>query len=978
MRGDQLRVSIRSTTHVPESPVSSPQFTTPRSPSPEIPSSESSPFVDRTPVSPDLEPQQFFNALLPLPSSPASVVEHSLSRNLSQLNLNSNTPNTEVNMGVSGSDLTFSGKPGDCKPSTYTSFIERRVRRDNPDLERDDDPEGIELRDEFRKAAFQQGLAGPALYWFEEERLACKTYAEFKPLFEEQYKNLTERHDSSLITEAHQLGRKTNETLQDFLQRVQSLYHRIPVVYRSVVLTNAILRMTDGRKDTRLQERIQDRLYATDQWIDGFTTEKLTFDKLHRLIWDCRSSADGELKPPGTEELSPTMQSAEFTQHDKTEDLLARLAEVQLKLAENLTERNSSNGRTGGTRWPQNPPQNNPNSQMNNNDLQVRNKTYQGNTSGPGDSGDKRYWWCFNCAEWGHKSSSCPIPQNAERRTHNSNLFYDNRVQMMADRARTLRAEPTAAIKSVLSFKTPRPPTGFMLTPTVQHDHEASQVMQQGERTPMRPFQWDANYAEPWRPERKLSEPWRPENNGLQPERSLAEPWRPLEAKAATRSTSQSQAQNPPDVRIKKNTRGNKEKVVNNEKLMTLAEAVISHPEWIQRSPSQNKPQPIPGPRVVELGDYVETPMMNDDKMDTDPPEEISEAEFTRLWDKLKPHVEKHMAKNQQNESGKTDSDTAKKPRYLLDKIRATEQYEIPNFEIGRHLKDTPITMSVLELLQIAPSIRQQLSRLMQCRRKLKGTRHEEKLVNVLAPFKQILETEMNEDPKELPVSTEVPTCNLVRDADSGRLAVYSDSGLPEEAVATTLGYITGHLGGHRTDVILLDGGSGVNLVNSRFLEDNGIRPLNLSEKEPIRLANDEVVYITQFAILELRVGNVLTVITVYLIDGNSDWDLLVGRPWLRRVQAVEYYADEKLVVKGINDKRSVLDITPCPRRYQPTQGIETGRPVYRQDWSEELEEKNVVRVEDDEQILCEVEGILAELHGAIRGTQERDDNQGN
>jgi len=266
----------------------------------------------------------------------------------------------------------------------------------------------------------------------------------------------------------------------------------------------------------------------------------------------------------------------------------------------------------------------------------------------------------------------------------------------------------------------------------------------------------------------------------------------------------------------------------------------------------------------------------------------------------------------------------------------------------------------------------------MQYRRKLKGTRHKEKLVNVLAPFRKIIETELNEDLNEPTLSTEMSSCNLIRDAESGRLDVRPGSGLPKEAVATTLGYITGHLGGFRTEVILLDGGSGVNLVNSSFLFNNGLHPLNLSEREPIRLANDDVVYIEQFALLERVVGNVLTVITVYLINGNSNWDLLVGRPWLQRVQAVEHYAEEKLVVRGINGGRSMLNITPCPKRYQPIRQKEGTCPAYRQGWSGKMRDKEVIHVENDDEILQEVEGILAELHGTIQGTSERVDSGGN
>jgi len=270
----------------------------------------------------------------------------------------------------------------------------------------------------------------------------------------------------------------------------------------------------------------------------------------------------------------------------------------------------------------------------------------------------------------------------------------------MADRARALQTEPAAAIKSVLSFKSPRPPTGFTPTPTPQ-------ISPGNKKAPKGPIRPDANLVQPWRPEMNPSEPWRPELSVAQPWRPVNKPWRPRKVKAAMPPTVKPQQKNPPPAGVRKNTRGNKDNAINNEKLRALADAAASHPEWVQSTPIQNKPPSPPGPRVVELGKDNDTPVRNSDEMDANTSNEITAAEFAKLWPRLKPHVEKQITQDQQNESSKTSSETVKKPRYLLDKIRATEECDIPKFEIGRHLKDTTITSSVLELLQVAPSIRQ-------------------------------------------------------------------------------------------------------------------------------------------------------------------------------------------------------------------------------------------------------------------------------
>jgi hypothetical protein len=93
-----------------------------------------------------------------------------------------------------------------------------------------------------------------------------------------------------------------------------------------------------------------------------------------------------------------------------------------------------------------------------------------------------------------------------------------------------------------------------------------------------------------------------------------------------------------------------------------------------------------------------------------------------------------------QNGAGKAVLTTEKKSRHILEKIGVTDECQVPEFEIRQQLKEQTITISELQLLQIAPSIRQQLSRLMQCRRRAKTTKTKEAPVNMLALFRELLD----------------------------------------------------------------------------------------------------------------------------------------------------------------------------------------------------------------------------------------------
>ncbi|KAM0364065.1 hypothetical protein ACHAO7_011285 [Fusarium culmorum] len=871
--------------------------------------------------------------------------------------------------------LSFAGKTGDCKPKVYVAYVKKKIRRENTDLDEDDE-EDRELLDAFLTQAFQRGLTGPALYWFEEERLCEKPFSEIVLRFTEKYENSSTLNDSALISEAYHLDRRSGEALQDFIQRSQNLYHRIPPTYRSVLLINFILRLADGERDERLQERIQDRLFAADLLRDDAATDGLTFDK------------------PGAEEHSPNAVATESDRLWEAGLAVQKLAETHIKLTETLIE----NQKAGN-----NPSANNQNAnRWNGNTYRqpagVQSSTYQTGTGGPNDPTDKDYWWCFNCAEYGHKSGDCKLPPDRARRSNNAAYYNANRDKLMATRGEQLRKNRAAPVNTIGSFaQAPKPPRGYILTPTSQSTQQTFRASSDGGRAPMGPAISETQPLEIMRPGDVTLSIMYPETQALSivrptgvvtPECRELATWRPLESNAATRSNEKTQPKAQPKT-------GNTPSE-NEERLRALADAALSHPEWVEAAPSRNKTTKLPEPHIVEVVDDEGDLPVQTEPVDAVKITGITEEEFRKLLTKLDPEWVERAMRERKSAHGKPDTEKERKPRHVLEPIRATEQYSIPDFEIGQHLKDTTVTLSVLELLQVAPSIRQQLSRLMQCRRKLKGSRHEEKLVNFLAPFRQMMEAEMSEelgDPDnkmgikcvasirllgDQPLSTETYECNLIGKRQTGHQAVQQDSGLPEEAVATTLGYINGKLDGFQASAILLDGGSGVNLVNRRFLLDSNLHPIDMRAEEPLRLANDEMAYVSQFAILELVVGNVLTVITVYVIDGACDWDLLVGRPWLRRVQGVEHYADEKLLVRGLSGKKTLIDITPCPKRYHPVEPKDVSRPACKQGWSEKLEGENVVHVENDDEILQEVEEILSGLHATVRVAQERVHSSGN
>lgn len=407
------------------------------------------------------------------------------------------------------------------------------------------------------------------------------------------------------------------------------------------------------------------------------------------------------------------------------------------------------------------------------------------------------------------------------------------------------------------------------------------------------------------------------------------------------------------------------------EPLQMLSDRAIQEMEERQARgeyPSRSDLRPSVGyqtPRVEEMDD----PPLADAEGLTQTQEEenhgrghLSELEFQQLLPRLQPHLDRMMGSRTSDTTTREPATKEKKPRHVLETIRATEEYKLPPFELGQHLKETPITLSVLQLLQIAPSVRQQLSRLMQCRRRMKGARAKEMVSNFIQSFREFVNREMAQElddissrqPSEEELCLQLGSSNKV-----GRPVVYRDTAAAEESVATTLGFIEGFVEGNRCLAIMLDGGSAVDLVNERYVVENEIPRLEMPTPGMIRLANDQIQRVASCLYLRVVVGGILATVKAYVMGNHDDWDVLLGRPWLRRMQATEDHYGDMLVVKGNKGHSQSLPILPSPYLFEPEK-----RPhlVHPKPFQREEEEEEPVFVESDQPILEEVEEILNEL----------------
>lgn len=246
----------------------------------------------------------------------------------------------------------------------------------------------------------------------------------------------------------------------------------------------------------------------------------------------------------------------------------------------------------------------------------------------------------------------------------------------------------------------------------------------------------------------------------------------------------------------------------------------------------------------------------------------------------------------------------------------------------------------------------------MQCQRRLKSPKSREIVTKLLTPFKDFCED--GEPVAEENWRTDEGKC--IGSAAMLKV-VWCDLADPEESVASTLGYIEGHVEGQRCTAMMIDGGSTVDLINASFIMERQIPQILLPTSGIVRLANDKLTRVDRCVYVRVVVAGILATVKAYVMGAHKDREILLGRTWLRRIKAKEDYANEKLTVQGAKGTSQTIPIFPAPRLFEP-EGRK--RQILRPRPTPPDKEDEVIFVEGDQEILDEVEATLEQINKAV------------
>lgn len=95
----------------------------------------------------------------------------------------------------------------------------------------------------------------------------------------------------------------------------------------------------------------------------------------------------------------------------------------------------------------------------------------------------------------------------------------------------------------------------------------------------------------------------------------------------------------------------------------------------------------------------------------------------------------------------------------------------------------------------------------------------------------------------------------------------------------------------------LLDGGSLVELINRKLVAGMKPRPKIFSDSRiKVSLANDSFTVLSEYVKIPVNVQGIEAIIRAWLVDVEVH-DLLLGVPWMRRVNCTQVYGEGRVTI---------------------------------------------------------------------------------
>ncbi|KAJ9158361.1 hypothetical protein NKR19_g3373 [Coniochaeta hoffmannii] len=820
-----------------------------------------------------------------------------------------------------------------------------------------------ENRDKILKVRFRAGLHGDAERWLRVEATAADkvNFASLcdalKKRFPEPASNIP---DTTTLQEACNFQRRKDESLSDFTKRADKLNVRLRSdEIRNILANNLLFHIADDEKDLHIQERVLDRLANKGKVL-------VTADGHQTLTDTCRFRDVLDEIRACSHRFGQTRDTDEDLIQDDEDDPISRrdFSRFQ-KVFERLAEPDRSLARSAPpvptqTAPPQQPPpqqqgfqphwyppqqaswpqhqynQAQPPPPSGNDRQQPPGRPWERSDQNRGTynyQGVRRLIECDNCKKIGdHVSTNCPEPQRPF-------------AEVQRNRAERRLREEQARKQAESSTTTIQPPPASRTTRVASVQVQDEQDM-------------------PPRVNAILSPPWH--YGGSHEVRRALDAMELREADAVTewRCDAEVRAAQQEPTRPARQQKGKGVLAQPDDARVTKTRIVLKKPLSAHVLPASIQPrQPQPNissrqPRIVEIPDEEYRPQTSrrvpspsppsPQPMDQDDPEDADEGsdrasdpssddiddvedDFRGNWQKrlmeelaaaeAERARQEFLQRGKRSEQARTlvpgevsDDDIAKmekalsqlqanyqaatKNKPVKDRMRITAlaQTGVDPLNIGTILKEVRLEVPLWQLLDIAPRARADLNRLLTTEtHAAKGRKKKPKEQVAAISFLG-------------PVEVAKP---LVVD-DIARMW-YKDVALSLRDVGdTSVGYVSGFIDGMPSDRLMLDNGASIDCVSPGYVARRRLSVRTMEEPWVISLAGDQLDSISKYVILDIVVGDILTVMTAFVYGSDKSFEVLLSQSWYKRVRAVQDWEKGTIVVKGRNGLCSEIPFRPA------------------------------------------------------------------
>ncbi|KAF3061919.1 Ribonuclease H-like protein [Daldinia childiae] len=239
--------------------------------------------------------------------------------------------------------------------------------------------------------------------------------------------------------------------------------------------------------------------------------------------------------------------------------------------------------------------------------------------------------------------------------------------------------------------------------------------------------------------------------------------------------------------------------------------------------------------------------------------------------------------------------DTVKKTKGDTIPIRAYEDHEDERIDIGELLRITPFpNITWGQFLDRSPTLRAQLARQMGV-----SSRRQKTTLSKLKRDKQ---------------GRHEPHSASTRMKTSVAQITFRDRARPDDG-QTYMGYIEGEVSGTVTHRCMVDCGSLSELISPACAKARKLELIPVKEECELKMADDSTTPIHHYVMFPFVVGGILSIMRAYVVGMDESYDILLGKGWLRRNQAVINFSTDQLTITGINGQSHTVKMRPARTR---------------------------------------------------------------